>query len=56
MPSSSNTFLPKVAQLLRCTASPKQPQSGTALLMASHSVSGVITSMSTSASQGALRR
>ena len=48
--ASSTTFFQNVCQLVSTTASPKHPQSLTGLATASHSVSGVITSMTNSTS------
>ena len=48
--SSRTTFLKKVCQLVSTMASPKHPQSLMGLAMASHSVSGVMTSIISSAS------
>ena len=55
-PIVSSRFLPKVAQLVRCNASPKHPQSGTALVVASHNVSGSMPAIMMSVATGALRR
>ena len=48
---SSIRFLKKVCQLVRCTASPKQPQSEIGLKSARYNVSGVKNPTSTSATQ-----
>ena len=54
--ADSTTFFQNVIQLLRWTASPKQPQSEIGFAMASHSVSGVINAMRNSEMRVTRRR
>ena len=53
---SNTTFLAKVSQFDKTTASPKQPQSDIGLAMASHSVSGVISDITSNTKVGATLR
>ena len=54
--ASSATFFQNVCQLVSFTASLKQPQSLMGLAMASHSVSGVNTAMTSSSRREVARR
>ena len=54
--ASSTTFFQNVCQLVNTSASPKHPQSLTGSATASHSVSGVITSITSNTSRDTSRR